>query len=154
MGTTAVEKPRARTGQKARLRPRDPDLPVLAARAAIEIEGFRLGKRPEESLGAVREMTGLIKNSFVIEPGSSKRLFVDHGAATVIGQSLNWNPKAKSMSELVREAWEIVGELEKLQPQKKGALERVRDFFVALSKRSAAYREALRGAKAAPPYRR
>jgi hypothetical protein len=154
MGTTVMEKPQTRTAQRARLRPLDPDLPVLAARAAIEVEGFRLGKRQEKSLGAVREMTGLIKNSFAVEPAGSKRLFIDHGTATVIGQSLNWNPKAKSMSDLVKEAWQIVGDLEKLQAQKKSTLERFRDFFVALSKRSAAYREALRGTRAAPPYRR
>src|SRR5438477_8790423 len=94
------------TGNR-RLRPLDPDLPLLAAQAAVELDAVRLAK--SDSLEAFRELRDLLKNSFEIATGNAPKALVDPGTEAVLTHSL---PAAKmkspaSRQELVQQAWDL-----------------------------------------------
>jgi len=153
--TATAPEPAAFLGQP-RLRPLDPDLPLLAAQAAIELDALRLSKYTE--MTAFKELRSMLKNSFFENAGADRRKsLIDPGAESLLSYSLTASEWSGSVTqqELVEEAWKLVGKMETAeQVDDKKVIEKIRDFCVALSGCAASYRETIQGTTPVPPYRR
>jgi hypothetical protein len=138
-----------------RLRPLDPNLPLLAAQAAVELDAVRLSKG--EKLEAFKELRDLLENSFIASSGNKHRHLVDPGTEAVLTYSLSaarMKP-ADTREELVEQAWELLQNMITLEEKREAtAIESLRDFCVALSERAAAYRDSFEEVRRVPPYRR
>ena len=120
------------------------DLPLLASRAAIELENFRLGS--PVSIDTAKELLEYLKNSLTknYTPGSSDN-FVDYGTAAVIGQALNLAHE-KTIGDIVNEASKVFITLEKTTGETERndkLISEMRDFFVAVSKSASFYKDSL-----------
>ena len=136
------------------LRVLDGDLPLLAARAAVELDRFRLGR--ETDLAAVKLLAGRIKNSIEeIEAGGTKRFSMDPPTVTVISyaaEESKWTSSPATMEDLVKVACAISKDLS--EPSTLSDVTRVRDFCIALSRCSASYLNSIFSARPTHPFRR
>jgi len=70
-----------------KLRALDPDLPMLAAQAAMELDNFRLQQSSE--FDAVAQLATRLKNCFANVPDSpTTKALLDSGAVSVLGRAL------------------------------------------------------------------
>src|SRR4029077_14693068 len=91
-----------------RLEVLDPDLPLLASQAALELDNKSLGQDVE--LTAVKQLAGALKNSFVSFDTTARKSLVDPGAATVLGRALQaarWIRQPSTLDELSDTMWEL-----------------------------------------------
>jgi hypothetical protein len=134
----------------------DPDLPLLASQAALELDNLLLGEKVEPM--ALRQLGKALKNSFTGTGSTPRKSLVDPGVVAVIGRALNASDVMKSAStvdELDNKAWEVVGQMDQIgEHGDSNDVKKVRDFCVALSDYAASYRQALSDADPVPPYRR
>lgn len=133
------------------LRALDPDLPMLASQAAIELDNIRLGI-PDETSAADR-LSGLLENSMETGPNAAeRRARIDSITVTLIERALNdsYQTEPKTLDELLEKACEIASDLK--SPQNTG-IEQVRAFCVALS-RCASYYQSTNRVRASHPFRR
>jgi len=138
-----------------RLRALDPDLPMLAAQAAMELESFN--STGEVSFDAVRQLSLRLKNSFSL-PSNAPRALLDSSTVSLIGRALNSylpTEKVSTLDQLSSELWDVAERLDKVvvdpthQP-----IEDIRDFCVALSECAASYRQAFYELRPTHPFRR
>lgn len=129
----------------ATLRLYDPDLPMLAAQAAIELDSLRRGK--PIGLSTVNEIANRLLTSFDSTGDNGKRAAVDSSTFAIVGQALDsaeWSGRLKTTQQLVSEAGQIAKAMndvtESANPE---MIEKIRNFCVALSKYAAAYRQSL-----------
>ncbi|MFA4986983.1 MAG: hypothetical protein WC712_10395 [Candidatus Brocadiia bacterium] len=124
----------------------DPNLPSLAAEAAVDIENLLQGTASD--WGAITKLGHLLRNSIEFpEQGSSPRSLMDPPTLVMLGAAISaitpLDLRSK-ISLLLKEAGDIADILSSEEvPQDKNALTRARDFCIALSMAAAAYYDAL-----------
>lgn len=134
----------------------DPDLPLLASQAALELDNKHLGRHVKPV--ATKQLAEALKNSFAPFEASARKSLVDPGAVAVIGRALcasQWVNPASTVDELSDTAWNLAHIMEQLEDDKMDAnIEKVRDFCIELSSYAASYRQAFSDPGPVPPYRR
>jgi hypothetical protein len=141
----------------ARLRALDPDLPMLAARAAMELDNFK--STGETAFTAVKDLSARLKNSF--ENGGSTsvpyKALLDSSTVTLVGRALNsskWAGNVSTIDQLSSELWDVAQRLEQVEiAPAEQPIEKIRDFCVALSECAASYRQAFHDLRPSHPFR-
>jgi hypothetical protein len=137
-----------------KLRANDPDLPLLAAQAALELENFKT--YGQSDFNAVKQLSFRLKNSF--GTGATKKALLESNTVSVVGRALNssaWSGQISTMDELNGQLWEIADKIEKLETDPGNQpIDKIRDFCVALSECAASYRQTLHEARPPHPFRR
>lgn len=138
------------------LRVLDPDLPLLASEAAIDIDNI-LSHRSRD-FTAIRDLAERLKNSIKMSPAGSPHSLMDPATLTVLGEAVAQTAGIgyiKKIDDLLSEAVKIGNELSSEDPAKKPEeLKRARDFCLALSMAVAAYRKSIRDLRPTHPFRR
>lgn len=145
------------------LRALDPELPILAARAGVQLDNLiaRLRKQDdisESPLDAVTQLAGLVsevkgKN---LEAEAVKALW-DPVTASVLSRAYseaNNQPSMKSFSDLIQAATKLAELFGTVSNSKIGDLELLRDFCVKLSDYAASRRQSVFNARPYQPYRK
>jgi hypothetical protein len=140
-----------------KLRALDPDLPLLAAQAAMELDNFRLQHGSE--FDAVAQLATRLKNCFANVPDSPKtKALLDSGAVSILGRALDssrWAEKVSTLSQLSQELWKVAELLERVPSSPKDLpIEKIRDFCVALSECAGSYRQSFNDLRPSNPFRR
>ena len=136
----------------------DPDLPMLASQAALELDNKHLGQHVEPV--ATKLLAEALKNSFAPfeANASARKSLVDPGAVAVIGRALyasQWVNAGSTVDELSDTAWNLAHIMDQLENgQIAENVEKVRDFCIELSSYAASYRQAFSDPGPVPPYRR
>ena len=142
-----------------KLRALDPELPMLAAQAAMELDNYKSSN--DSNFGALKELSSRLKNSFEScgsGAGAEHKAVLDSGTVSLIGRAFNSSSGAQKVStidQLSMELWDITQLLEKVainpvnQP-----IDKIRDFCVALSECAASYRQAFHNLRPPHPFRR
>jgi len=139
------------------LRVLDPDLPFLAAEAAVDIDNL-LSSRSED-LTAIRRLAEQLKNSLKLRPlGEQPRSLMDPATLTVLGEAmlkvLHPFPPSK-FEDLLSEASKIAEELSNAEPTSNPKeMQKARNFCLALSRAAAAYSKSIRDLRPSHPFRR
>ncbi len=144
---TTITRPHTRSA----LRALDPDLPMLASQAAIELDNIRLGRSDETP--AVDRLRGLLENSIESDPSApGHRALIDSTTVTLIERALSdsYQTAPKTLDELLQKACEVA---DNLKTPVATQIERVRAFCVALS-RCASYYQSTNRVRASHPFRR
>ncbi|MGD1084680.1 MAG: hypothetical protein ABSA47_08020 [Verrucomicrobiota bacterium] len=141
------------------LRALEPSLPMLATRAAVELDAQRRGI--PASMDAVRELSELLKNSFEQEidgvgPRQSTSL-LDPNTIVLVGRALESIPnrrvtKIAELQQMMHEIAEWLDQSADNSPS--GRAEVLRDFCLALAKGASAHHRELRDEKPTNRYRR
>jgi predicted PP-loop superfamily ATPase len=138
------------------LRAQDADLPILAARAAIEIDNVRLNKPVE--LNAVKALSMRLANTFEKNGGDKNRAVLDSSTAAIVTRAFGsaaWPHAVTSTDQLLRETRALAKKMDQLTPDpKQQGLETLRNFFVALSRCATAYRQSIHDQIPVHPFRR
>lgn len=139
------------------LRARDPNLPLLASQAAIELDNLILKKSTE--LCATRQLGALLSKSFEAEAGApSHRSLSDPGTMTVVSHALSKSTLAvpvHTINDLVREAAKAAAKLQNtVVTADRESLEFARSFCAALSECAASYLQSRYAQVPTHPYRR
>jgi hypothetical protein len=141
-----------------KLRALDPDLPMLAARAAMELDNFK--SSGETAFEAVNLLGQRLKNSLqhTNTMAGGRKALLDSGTASLVGRALNvsnWPSKISTIDQLGNEIWEVAQILEAVVSSPSSEpIEKIRDFCVALSECAASYRQAFHDLRPAHPFRR
>lgn len=132
----------------------DPELPFLAAQAAIELDRLRLGESKET--GSVVRLGELITNSTSKVCTTERLSLMDPTTISVINDAIAISSARapRTLPELVNEAADIAAQMEKLSEQQDTQIDRVRRFCVALSQKAAAFQRSIRDTRPSHPYRR
>jgi hypothetical protein len=139
------------------LRARDPNLPLLASQAAIELDNLILSKSTE--LSATRQLGTLLSKSFGVEQGvPSIHSLSDPGTMTVVSRALLSSitgAQVRTVSDLAREAAQVAVKLRDTGvTADRESLEFARAFCVALSECAASYLQSRYSQLPAHPNRR
>ncbi|MBI1955508.1 MAG: hypothetical protein HYS38_03855 [Acidobacteria bacterium] len=139
------------------LRALDPDLPLLASKAAIELDVFIRGNAGE--LKATKLLASMISRSFPGgEEGKEPKFFIDPAAATLITSAFHqsgWAGSVKTVADLVREAAKVAVNLENPSLDvNRETLGQARAFCAALAESAASYLHSRYSQHPAHPYRR
>jgi hypothetical protein len=142
-----------------RLRALDPELPMLAAQAAMELDNFKLSGITD--FAAVRILSLRLNNSFPSAGGAvvPRKALLDSSTVSLIGRALNsssWTAnKVSTIDQLDKELWEIAQRLAKVEaaPEEQ-PIEKIRDFCVALSESASSCRQAFHDLRPSNPFRR
>jgi hypothetical protein len=138
------------------LRLYDPDLPMLAAQAAIELDSLRRGKLI--GLRTVHEVGQRLRTSLETSPDNGKRAIIDSSTFAIVGPALDtteWSGRVKTTEQLINGTGEIADIMTDLNEQvETKQIEKIRNFCVALSKFAAAYRQSLHDLEPAHTFRR
>ncbi|SRR6266496_322260 len=141
-----------------KLRALDPELPMLAARAAMELDNYRSSS--EASFAAVKHLSLRLKNCFQSGGGTAVpfKALLDSSTVSLVGRALDssrWAGKVSTIDQLGTELWEVAQRLEKVEADPAGQpIEKIRDFCVALSECAASYRQAFHDLRPSHPFRR
>lgn len=139
-----------------KLRALDPDLPMLAAQAAMELDNCL--SSGERNFGAVRQLSVRLKNSFSLGGSSVPKSLLDSGTISLIGQALHtsrWVGQFSTLDQLSTHLLDVADRLSKVEDNPKAQpVERVRDFCVALSECAASYRQALHDLQPSHPFKK
>src|SRR5437660_12439676 len=117
-----------------KLRALDPDLPMLAARAAMELDNYR--SSGDTSFVAVKQLSRRLKNSFQNQgSGTTQKAMLDSGTVTLVGRALNsskWAGDVSTIDQLSTELWDVAEKLQEVAgvPEEQ-PIEKIRDFCVA-----------------------
>jgi hypothetical protein len=140
----------------APLRLYDPDLPMLAAQAAIELDSLRRGKRI--GLSTVNEIGNRLRSSLEGSIETGKRAVLDSSTFAIVGPALDtteWAGRVKTTDELISGLGGIADAMNKLAEDANAEqIEKIRNFCVALSKYAAAYRQSLQDLEPTHSFRR
>ena len=140
------------------LRALDPDLPLLASQAAIELD--TLIRKKTTKLSATRRLASMLSKSFPrTEEGKEPKFFIDPAAATLITrafhQSHGGGQPVRTVNDLRREASKVALSLKNTSPgagQK--SLVEARAFCAALAESAASYLQSRYAEFPTHPYRR
>ena|SRR2546422_2614648 len=141
-----------------KLRALDPDLPMLAARSAMELDNFI--STGETNFTAVKELSARLRNSFsqTSSPPKTHKALLDSSTVSLIGRALNssrWIDKVSTVDQLSDELWDVAQRLDKIETEPaQQPIEKIRDFCVALSECAASYRQAFHDLRPSHPFRR
>lgn len=123
--------------RRPRVDPYDPDLPLLASQAALELDRFYLGE--ETTLDASHLLAQRLRNSFVDSDSGDPLPFPDRPTASLIGRTFaeSRSPNvATNFNELVSKACEVANQLGRAYEgdlSERAAIAQIRDFCVALA---------------------
>ncbi len=137
------------------LRVLDAGLPLIAAKAAVELDRFAADST--EELPSVGILAKLIENSVDAAQGSSPKSLMDPSTITVMSYAIEnseWSSSSPptTVSELAKIALKIGKSLSNADSN--SDISKLREFCVALSRCSANYRLSIFGTKAPHPFRR
>jgi hypothetical protein len=130
----------------ARLQAFDPDLPMLAAQAAMELDNYQC--TGEKGFSAVKELHSQLQNSFAHTGGAnpSCKNLLDSSAVSLLGHALHatsWVKDIATVDQLSGELWGIAQWLGRVETEADQLpIEKIRDFCVALSECAASQRQA------------
>lgn len=138
-------------------------LPLMAAEAAVEFDWIIQGKRGEPGLSfeAIDSLASLLNDSLgktQLEAGS--KAFSDPLGLSLFAKAYNETNKdhpVKTRAELLEAVNELTTSLKKIQEGSKidnSVLEKMRNFFVALSEYATVYRKMVYGNRQEHPYRK
>ncbi len=135
----------------------DPDLPLLASEAAVDIDNIISDRGVE--LAAIHSLAEMLSNSIEFKPPNGfTRSLMDPATETMLGTAMAKVLGKSSPSELkhlLREASSIASELLSDEPTKDyEKLAKARDFCMTLSKTAVAYNKSIRDLRPSHPYRR
>ena len=147
----------AETPPQERIRAIDPDLPMLAAQAAIELDNFALGRG--SSASAVCKLASRLKNAFQPPNGTgSRRSLMDVSTKILVGRALDSSrigSPTTEVNEKMGEVWEVANQLEVVgQHTAPDVLAQLRGFCTALAKNAASYRRSIHDLTPSHPFRR
>jgi hypothetical protein len=141
------------------LRAIEPTLPMLATRAAVELDAQRRGKNSD--MDAVRELGGLLKNSLdqKSEAGPSQQptSLLDPGTMVLVGRALErvLDKHVTKIVELQQKLREISEWFEQSASNADASrAEALRDFCLALASGASAHHREFRDEKPTNRYRR
>jgi hypothetical protein len=142
------------------LRALEPSLPMLATRAAVELDAQRRGGSTA-SMEAVRELSELLKNSFnqEIDGGASRQSssLLDPNTMVLVGRALESIPdkRVTKVAELQQMMQEISDWLDQCADNSNANHAAIlRDFCLALAKGASAQHRDFRDEKPTNRYRR
>lgn len=140
-----------------RLRALDPDLPLLASEAAIDIENI-LSNRSQDYT-AIRNLANRLRNSISIDTSDNPpHSLMDSATLTVLGQAVAEAMRSGTLQrvdDLLSEAAKIAKSLSSETPiENPDELKQARDFCVALSRAVMAYHKSIRDLHPSHPFRR
>jgi len=138
------------------LRALDSDLPLLATRAAIEIDG--LLAEEETGLESVSELASLLSSAQVEVTSEGSESLFDPATLTVLSQAMSESELGRGMtsvSDLVKKSMEVAGLLKSgvSETTERPELERLKKFCIVLSNLAASYRQSVFGDGARQPYK-
>ena len=140
------------------LRALDPDLPLLASQAAIELD--TLIRKKTTKLSATRRLASLLSKSFEgAQKGPQHHSLVDPATVTLVSraflQSHSGGPPVRTVNDLVREASKVAVSLKNTHPDAgQKSLEKARGFCAALAESAASYLQSRYDDFPTHPYRR
>ena len=142
----------------APLNPFDPDLPLLASQAAIELQCVLRGDQ-NTSLKAVQRLGDRLEASFRrSDNGTVRNRAADPSTVCLVRTALNeveWAGSVTTLEELVSHATKLAESLRASQPSsEREGLVRIRDFCATLARCAAAFLRSLYFGRPANPYRR
>jgi hypothetical protein len=142
----------------APLNPFDPDLPLLASQAAIELQCLLRGD-PKPSLRAVQRLGDRLEASFRRpENGTVQIRAADPSTVCLVHTALNevkWAGPVKTLDELFSHATKLAEGLRTSEPSSEPqGLVRIRDFCAALARCATAFRRSPYFGRPGNPYRR
>jgi len=141
------------------LRALEPSLPMLATRAAVELDAQRRGDAAD--MAAVRELSALLKNSFGQETewGVSRQSssLLDPNTMVLVGRALESIPdkrvtKVAELQQMMREISDWLDQSADNSNAERAPI--LRDFCLALAKGAAAQHRDFRDEKPTNRYRR
>ena len=139
-------------GNKA-LRVLDPDLPLLAAEAAIDIDNL-LSNRSKD-MTAISKLAELLKNSIKVNSIGFPHSLMDPATLTILSEALSHAAGNNKVEGLLSEAVKISTSLSSEDPMKNTEeLEKAREFCIALSTAVATYRKSIRDLRPMHPFRK
>jgi len=140
-------------GNKA-LRVLDPDLPLLATEAAIDIDNM-LSNRSKD-VTAIHKLAELLKNSVKVNSAGPPHSLMDPATLTILTEAVAHAAGGKNeMEELLSEAVKIGTSLSSEDPMKNPKeLKRAMEFCIALAAAVAAYRKSIRDLRPMHPFRK
>ena len=135
----------------------DPDLPLLASQAAIELDNFIRSKGTEFS--ATKRLALLLSRSFETMQGlPAHSSLADPATVSLVSRAFHiaqWAGPVRTVNELASEAWKVATKLENTSIEADpGSLKGVRAFCAALAECSASYLQSRYSHFPAHPYRR
>jgi len=140
----------------ARLRVLNPDLPLLASQAAIELD--KLSQGHNVGFKAVSHLSSLLENSIeCCEDSKPSRSLMDSATVTVVSRALDaaqWGEPTERVEQLVKQAWEITNGLKTPASTRVESVKKMRDFCAALSRCATAHIQSLNELRPIHPYRK
>lgn len=134
----------------------DPKLPILAAEAAIDIDNMLLGGDVNKE--AIHQLAAQLNNSFTIEgAGGTHHNLMDSATLTILGEVIADTEDTSSLEVegLLKKVAEIANELSSENPlDNQRALERARDFCIALSRAAVSFNSSIIDLEPAHPFRK
>ena len=139
-----------------KLRALDPELPMLAAQAAMELDNYK--SSGDVDFAAVKRLSQRLNNSFQSGTTMPRIALLDSSTVSLIGRAFNsssWAGKVSTVEQLSQELWDVAQRLEKVEaaPDQQ-PVEKIRDFCVALSECASSYRQAFHDLRPSHPFRR
>ena len=137
-------------------RPLDPNLPLLASQAAIELDVLLRNKKTD--LSATKRLGQLLENSLEhAVTATSPSSLIDPTTVTLINRALlesQWS-KPQTTRQLVEQAWSLAKDLHQTEKDADHkSLKKVQAFCVALSECAASYLESVHSWRPSHEYRR
>jgi len=132
----------------------DADLPLLATRAAIELDRLLAGE--DIGLESVTTLADLLAGSAEAQPGQPARSVMDPATITVMNRVISdYYEKPQSLAELAQRSLDIAKSFPTTHSSspEKSKLENLRQFCIALSMYAASYRQSLFGSGVKHPFR-
>lgn len=123
----------------------DPEIPFLAAKAAIELDNALLGRPTDFS--AVQEISKRLPNPETTGNQQSC-MFLDSPTVSAVKEAVGWSShEEKTVNDLVVEAFEIATQhLGTGEQSERDLLEKARFFYATLSERATACQRSLHDA--------
>lgn len=139
------------------LRVLDPDLPLLASEAAIDVDNLLAGESVDRT--AMRRLSQKLSESIGRDStGGVVRSHLDIATLTVLGEAISETVEKRSLKkveDLLSKASKIANVLAYDDPQSnREGLEQARDFCVALSRATVSYIESISDPRPSHPFRR
>ena len=136
------------------LRALDPDLPFLAARAAVELDNLILNQ--PTSLDSVKQIASLLQGSTTLAAGGQRKSLMDPATVDLVGRAIiAQGDQVMTITALAEVAARIADELASTeQDPKRNLLEKMRTFCVALSREASAYMSPEIETESPHPFRR
>ena len=134
----------------------DADLPLIAAKAAVELD-MLAAERPTD-MASVQILIEMLQNSVVYEEAAPKS-FLDASTVTLMNYAItssNWSTAPTTVSDVACQAAKIAETLNKAVQEKgpKAVIAKLRNFCIALSRCASSYRHSVFSSRPRHPFRR